>query len=204
MLHRSPTSTQVGTPDLRLFFALWPEAGTRQAIYKASRDALAAADGKAVPAENLHMTLVFLGRVATEALPLVKSIAASVQAERFRLELDRYGYWKEPQVLWCGTSRVSAAATSLAAKLRERLMQAGFRPDSQDFIPHVTLARKVRAPGALGGFGPLSWYVDEFALVSSVTGKTGSEYSPLATYALGARREYEIMGTQGLSHERSA
>lgn len=186
MQQQSPKTTQGGTPDLRLFFALWPEAGTRQAIYKASRDALAAADGKAVPAENFHMTLVFLGTAAEEALSLVKSIAASIQGESFRLELDRYGYWKEPQVLWCGASRICAAAATLAAQLRERLMDAGFRPDPKPFVPHVTLARKVHRTGALGGFGPLTWEAKEFALVSSVTGKTGSSYSPLATYALGA------------------
>lgn len=186
MHQQSPKSTRGGTPDLRLFFALWPEAGTRQAIYRSSRDALAAADGRAVPAENFHMTLVFLGRVAAEALALVKSIAASVQADPFRLELDRYGYWKEPQVLWCGASRVSAAAATLAAGLRERLMSAGFRPDPKPFVPHVTLARKVHRTGALGGFGPLAWDARDFALVSSVTGETGSEYFPLATYALGA------------------
>lgn len=187
MHQQSPKSTQGGTPDLRLFFALWPEAGTRQAIYKASRDALAAADGRAVPAENLHMTLVFIGAVAAEAVTLVKSIAASVHAESFRLELDRYGYWKEPQVLWCGASRICAAAATLAANLRERLMDAGFRNlDPKPFVPHVTLARKVHRTGALGGFGPLAWEAKEFALVSSVTGKTGSAYTPLASYALGA------------------
>lgn len=186
MHQQSPNSTLGGTPDLRLFFALWPEVGTRQAIYKASRDALAAADGKAVPAENLHMTLVFIGSVADEALALVKSIAASVQGEGFRLELDRYGYWKEPQVLWCGASRICAAAATLATQLRERLMDAGFRPDPKPFVPHVTLARKVHRTGTLGGFGPLTWEAKEFALVSSVTGNTGSAYTPLASYALGA------------------
>ena len=133
------------------------------------------------------MTLVFLGTVAEGAVALVKSIAASIHAESFRLELDRYGYWKEPQVLWCGASRISAAAATLAANLRERLMNAGFNQlDPKPFVPHVTLARKVHRTGALGGFGPLTWEAREFALVSSVTGNTGSEYFPLATYALGA------------------
>jgi 2'-5' RNA ligase len=187
MHQQSPKSTLSGTPDHRLFCALWPEAGTRQAIYKASRDALAAADGKPVPAENLHMTLVFIGAVAAEAVTLVKSIAASIQGEAIRLELDRYGYWKEPQVLWCGASRVSAAAATLAAKLRERLMDAGFRNlDPKPFVPHVTLARKVHRTGALGAFGPLTWEAKEFVLVNSVTGATGSAYTPLASYALDA------------------
>jgi 2'-5' RNA ligase len=189
MHQQSPKSTQVQAPAAsRLFFALWPSDATRDAIYKASRAAVEAADGKPVSAANFHMTLVFLGSVAEDALPLVQSIAASVQGDSLRVELDRYGYWEHPQVLWCGASRVLPAAANLAASLRERLMAAGFRPDPKPFVPHVTLARKVRRPGALGAFGPVTWETSDFALVNSVTGIHGSEYTPLATYALGARR----------------
>lgn len=176
----------------RLFFALWPGTETRHALFRESRSTVLATDGRPVAARNFHMTLVFLGVVAAEAVSLVQSIAASVHGERFRLELDRYGYWKEPQVLWCGASRVVPAAAMLAATLRERLANAGFKPDPKPFVPHVTLARKVHRPGDLGPFGPLSWHAKEFALVRSVTGADGSEYSPLATYALGSGGDVKI------------
>lgn len=199
MPQRSPnTSQDAGSGTLRLFFALWPSDDTRDAIYKASREAVKAAAGKPVPPANFHMTLVFLGSVAAEALPLVKNIAASIHAEAFRMELDRFGHWKEPQVLWCGATRVQPAAATLAAKLRERLVNAGFKPDEKPFVPHVTLARKAHRPATLDAFGPVRWEAKEFALVKSVTGAHGSEYFPLATYALGARGNYEIMGTEGL------
>lgn len=197
MLQQSPTvGSSKGLGLSRLFFALTPTAAVRDAIYKASREAVDGADGKAVPAANFHMTLVFLGSVSHDSLSLVKSIAASVMSGRCRVELDRYGYWKEPKVLWCGASRVLPAAAMLAANLRERLAAAGFNPDPHPFVPHVTLARKVRHPGTLGGFGPVRWEADSFALMSSVTGAHGSEYSPLATYALGASGN-SIMGNKG-------
>ena len=197
MLQQSPTvGPGKSMATSRLFFALYPTDAVRDAIYKASRPALEAADGKPVPADNFHMTLVFLGSVSLDSLSLVKSIAASVTSGRCRVELDRYGYWKEPRVLWCGASRVLPAAAMLAANLRERLALAGFRPDPHPFVPHVTLARKVRHPGTLGAFGPVRWEADSFALMSSVTGAHGSEYSPLATYALGASGN-SIMGNKG-------
>ena len=197
MLQQSPTvGPSKGLATSRLFFALCPTAPVRDAIYKASRDAVDALDGKPVPAANFHMTLVFLGAVSTDSLGLVKSIAASMQSGRCRIELDRFGYWQEPKVLWCGASRVLPAAAMLAANLRERLAVAGFRPDDHPFVPHVTLARKVRRPGELGAFGPVRWEADSFALMSSITGAHGSEYTPIATYALGASGN-SIMGNKG-------
>jgi 2'-5' RNA ligase len=197
MLQQSPTvGPGKSLSTSRLFFALCPTAAVRDAIYEASRSELDAADGKPVPADNFHMTLVFLGSVSNDSLSLVKSIAASVASGRCRVELDRYGYWKQPRVLWCGASRVLPAAAMLAANLRERLAAAGFDPDPQPFVPHVTLARKVRRPGVLGAFGPVRWEADSFALMNSVTSAHGSEYSPLATYALGASGN-SIMGNKG-------
>ena len=179
-MQQTPQSTA------RLFFALWPTDGVREGLYKASRPAVDAADGKPVTAANLHMTLVFLGSVDPEGEARAHGAAASVHGEPFSLELDSFGHWPEPQVLWCGASKVPDAARALTARLRERLVSAGLKPDTKNFVPHVTLVRKVRWPGALGSFGPLSWAAKDFTLVRSVTGRNGSEYSPLATYALDA------------------
>ncbi|HEV7164105.1 MAG TPA: RNA 2',3'-cyclic phosphodiesterase [Gammaproteobacteria bacterium] len=170
----------------RLFFALWPEDPVRQALYKASRVAVQASDGKPVSASHFHITLAFLGSLDQEASVRARSAAASVRSEPFQMELDSLGHWPEPQVLWCGIRRVPAAARALAEGLRQRLVSAGLRPDHKPFVPHVTLARKARRADALDSFGPVAWAAKDFVLVSSVTGDSGSEYSPLATYALGA------------------
>ena len=168
----------------RLFFALWPADPVRQALYKASRAVVEATDGKPVSATHFHITLAFLGQLDPDAAERARSAAASVTSEPFQMELDSLGHWPEPQVLWCSTRRIPAAARTLADGLRQRLVSAGLKPDAKPFFPHVTLARKVRRVTALGGFGPVAWAAKDFALVSSVTGDSGSEYSPLATYAL--------------------
>ncbi len=170
----------------RLFFALWPEDPIRQALYKASRASVEATDGKPVSPSNFHITLAFLGQLDPEAAERAHSVAASVKSEPFQMELDHLGHWLEPQVLWCGVSRVPAAARALADGLRQRLMDVGLKLDTKPFVPHVTLARKVRRAAVLGSIGPLAWAAKDFVLIRSLTRESGSEYSPLATYALGA------------------
>lgn len=170
----------------RLFFALWPADPVRQALYRASRAPVEASDGKPVSPSNFHITLAFLGSLDQEAAARARSAAVSVRSEPFQMELDSLGHWPEPQVLWCGARRVPAAARTLADGLRQRLVSVGLKPDIKPFVPHVSLARKVRRVAALGNFGPVAWAAKDFVLVSSVTGDSGSEYSPLATYALGA------------------
>ncbi len=46
----------------RLFFALWPDPPTRTALAMLV-DGLPLVGGRRVPAENLHLTLAFLGNV---------------------------------------------------------------------------------------------------------------------------------------------
>ncbi|MDH5265059.1 MAG: RNA 2',3'-cyclic phosphodiesterase, partial [Betaproteobacteria bacterium] len=47
----------------RLFFALWPDAAARAALADLARATANRYGGRAVPAANLHLTLVFLGEV---------------------------------------------------------------------------------------------------------------------------------------------
>lgn len=180
----------------RIFFALWPDAPLRDHLYRASRRAVYDSDGKPVAASNLHMTLVFLGHIAAEAMDAVRSVAASVRGEAFRLHLDQLSYWPEPEVLWCGARETPRAAGALAATLRDRLVAGGFKPDMKEFVPHVTLARKVKRPGPLGDFGPLAWDATSFALVRSIAGADGSEYAPLERYALGGG-DVKLTATEG-------
>ena len=197
MPQQSPTSSPSASQSRpRLFFALWPGALLRDSLYKASRRAVYASDGKPVTASNLHMTLVFLGHVSVEAMDAVRTVAASVRGEAFHLSLDQLGYWHAPQVLWCGARETPSTANALAGLLRKRLVAAGFKPDMKEFIPHVTLARKVKHPGPLGAFGPLAWDATGFTLVRSIAGAEGSEYSPLETYALDGG-DVKLTATEG-------
>jgi 2'-5' RNA ligase len=69
-------------------------------------------------------------------------------------------------------------------QLRAGLAARGFEPESRPFRAHLTLARKVHAPVAAVPFQPLLWPVADFALVESITDRSGSVYTPLATWPL--------------------
>jgi 2'-5' RNA ligase len=75
----------------------------------------------------------------------------------------------------------------MQAKLRQALKERGFRVDSRQFQPHVTLARKVGTAPAPAAVAPVAWPVDELALVESETTPNGSRYTPLARWRRGAR-----------------
>lgn len=159
----------------RLFLALWPDEANQLKMDRATREALRSLDSpRAVPAHNLHVTLVFIGAVEEGRLASLRSIAERVSreacaaaepgqsgdAQRTRaveLIFERIEYWEKAKVLCALTdeaSRASQAAPAavLADRLRGCLLDDGFAPDLKPFRPHVTLARKVvlkrEAPGA--------------------------------------------------------
>ncbi len=110
----------------RYFLALVPDAAARARL-----DALAQLSGAgAVPAGELHLTLVFIGALG------VRSEAEVLQA---------IGPVVGPRVL-CALTGGARGPARLVSSLRERLMTAGFAVDTRPFRAHVTLARAPRPP----------------------------------------------------------
>ena len=185
-----PQRIPLNTPDqhsghARLFFALWPDEPLRDAIYKASRGVVATSGGRAVAWENLHITLAFLGGISDAAAEQAAAAADEVLEGTFSFELDEFGFWPTSQVLWYGCSTPPAMTRSLALKLRERLQARSLRPDTNKFVPHVTLARWVHKAGPFMPATRIPWPVNEFALIRSETHTSGVEYTPLARWPLG-------------------
>lgn len=121
------------------------------------------------------------------AVLAVREAAAGIRGQLFSLSLDRLGFWKEPQVVWLGTSEISDPGRRLAIELAGALRARGLKPDPKPFMPHVTLVRKVGKPVGFGSLRPIHWPVREFVLVRSITHPEGSEYQPLAAWPLVAR-----------------
>ena len=134
-----------------MFFALWPDEVLQAALAAVMRDTVEKSGGRAVPAENYHVTLAFLGSVPEVEIPKVVSIgnevAGKVAREPVRVLLDQIEYWTKARVLCLTTGETQGggegqSAALLAEMLKVHLTTAGFTPDLKPFRPHVTLARK--------------------------------------------------------------
>ena len=158
----------------RLFFAVWPAPEVQQVLGDIARGAQRECGGRAVPARNIHLTLVFLGNLPRERVTVLERIASMMRGHRFALTVDRLEYWRHNRILWAGPRETPAALAALAHALGER------RP----FAAHVTLVRRARHGRRLPPLEPLDWPVAGFSLVSSTLGPAGPSYEILERYPL--------------------
>lgn len=164
---------------LRLFFALWPDAALQATLARCARSLAAAAGGRAMRAETLHVTLAFVGDVPVAQRPAIERAAGAATFAPFDLVLDRTGWFGQRKLGWAGTRDVPAALATLVATLRAALGAEGVRFDPQAFVVHVTLVRNARTvpPGA--PMTPVAWPVRDFALVASEASAGGRIYRVL-------------------------
>ena len=170
----------------RLFFALWPGERERDALHAWAQTCHAAAGGRLVPRENLHVTLAFLGAVEAERLPQLSAIAAQVRGAGFDLDLDRIGYWPHNRILHAGASAIPPALSALAESLAAALAPAGFRTEARAYHPHVTLLRDAPAAPAGVRIDAMRWRVDAFVLAESARAQGRLRYRPLQRWTLPA------------------
>ncbi|RLJ22015.1 RNA 2',3'-cyclic phosphodiesterase [bacterium endosymbiont of Escarpia laminata] len=172
--------------DQRLFFGLWPDRKVRDRLARVGRQ-LGESGGRQHHPDDLHMTLVFLGKVTEQQLSCVKSVADAIDAEPFSLTLNRMGHWPRPRILWCGPETPPDALNGLVAELKQGLQTCGFEPERRPFKPHITLLRKMRS-GESGLLlePPIKWKAWEFVLAASGNGlDTPSRYRIIGRWPMG-------------------
>jgi len=158
-----------------LFFALWPDARVRAGLAEV-QNGQSEYDGRMHHPQDLHMTLVFLGRVRSEQFACVREVAASIATEQFRLELNQIDYWKRPRILWCGPDLTPEPLRKLVHDLEQGLVHCGFEPEQRTYKPHVTLVRKARHSLAQPLIEPIVWQPREFVLAGSHSGPKPPRY----------------------------
>ncbi len=161
---------------MRLFFGLWPDDAVRAELARWSRELHALCGGRTTRPENLHVTLAFLGGVEEARVAEVERAAGGVAPRAVSLVLDRPGYWKHNRIAWAGASTVPPGLEAFVEELRGALARSRVGFDAKDFVSHVTLLRDAREPKAMPALDPISWKVDGFSLVQSVTLPRGSHY----------------------------
>lgn len=174
----------------RLFIALPIPEATQQALM-ALKPKLLFKDAKWVKAQNLHLTLRFLGHQEETLLPEVHEALNAIKAQAFALIPTGLGTFNQHHVLWFGVEP-SEMLMQLKYAIDTALVPLGFIPEEQAFQPHITLARlkaasrrqlknvlEHHAAEMLPAFP-----VTEFVLYESRSTESGVEYVPLYYYSL--------------------
>lgn len=101
-------------------------------------------DAKWVDAENIHLTLKFLGEIKDDQLNEIKNIVLGVCGQVNRLELNICGFGffpndNSPRVLFAVTDK-EEILKNMSLGLEDKLKSLGF-PKEGKFKPHLTIAR---------------------------------------------------------------
>lgn len=179
----SPATVASSGGVLRVFFGLWPEPAAATALARVARDLREEAGGRTTRTDTLHLTVAFLGDVATAAVD--RLVAAPVRSDPFEIVLDRLGVWKHNGIGWVAPGAVTPALEALHGELRHGLQSAGFAPDDRPFRPHVTLVRRCERGVAQRAIAPIAWVASELVLVQSVLAPAGARYETLARFPFG-------------------
>jgi len=101
-----------------------------------------------VPAENMHLTLKFLGDVSLNNLDVLKDIlrGEAVDREQMVISLGTLGAYpkvRRPRVIWVGME-APPELDALQRSIDKHTARVGYARDSRRFTPHITLGRVSR------------------------------------------------------------
>jgi len=100
---------------------------------------------KWVEPHNIHITLKFFGDTDEKDIPAIKKAlqAAATGSKPFTMKINRTGIFGsryDPRVIWFGIDP-DPSLEILAKNVLAELQKAGWEPDRQNFVPHLTIGR---------------------------------------------------------------
>ena len=138
-------------------------------------------------AEQMHLTMSFLGDVAADGEERLRDALAAVRVPPFFLPIKGVGAFggARPSVVWAGVGKGHPHLFALHKHVQDAVLHAGLEADLRPFHPHITLGR---AKGVsrqallpfLRKFAETEfglWKVTDFVLFSSVLAPEGSTYT---------------------------
>ena len=185
---------------MRVFVALNLPSRERQRIHRAVR-VLREGDlpVRWVEADNLHITLKFLGEIRPERVAEVEAAVEGVASATLPLTLALEGFGAFPTLRWPRVIWMGAQATPelrcLKQDLEWALAECGFEAETRAFHPHLTLGRANPGDraGAFRGLDELmagtqltcQVAVRTMDLMRSDLSREGAQYSVLSALKLG-------------------
>lgn len=174
----------------RLFFALQLPKEVQQQIIQWRATQFPEETGRPVAAENLHLTLAFLGNISAEKQQALSLLAGRIRQRGFTLTIDDAGQWVRSNVVWIGPRHAPLGLIQLANMLRAQAARSGCYQSPQPFHPHITLYRNTTRAVAIPPPG-FRWQfkVEAFALYESVFKQGRTRYQQLQSWSLSNKEE---------------
>jgi len=180
---------------MRLFIAIEIPPDVRAALAALLKEFRAIApQAKWVRAENMHITLKFLGETeSTKVTAIREGLHAIRSSQTVTLKFLGLGFFpneNRAKVFWAGIES-SANLPAIATDIDQSMHRLGFPLENRPFTPHLTLAR-FEPPGipaklfaaaeerSSREFGSLT--AREFHLIESKLKPAGAEYTTLHSF----------------------
>lgn len=165
----------------RFFFALWPDNTTREVILNV-RSQLALS-GRMTAKSNLHMTLLFLGKLDVNQQQNIIKRAAQIVCPEFEMHITHSGYFNNSKAAWLGVKPIPEVLLELHKYLLLAADKSHIPIKPQAYKPHVTLARKASSVSTLR-VSPIIWPVTDFVLLESIDTAQGVLYQVVQHFTL--------------------
>jgi 2'-5' RNA ligase len=164
-------------------------------------------DVKWVEAENLHVTLLFLGEVDQRDVPAVCRVVGDSCREHspFLLSVETAGCFpnpRRPRVLWAGVGAGTQEVCALHDALEPPLLDLGcYRKEDRKYPPHITLGRVrsdrpadrlAQALAKQAGWKGGETMVSEIHVMSSELTPQGPVYTVMSRAKLGTSGPSEL------------
>lgn len=169
---------------IRVFFALWPERSVQYKLDALTREYQPKCNARAMRADTLHMTLLFIGAIAHTRLPQLMQAADGVLAPSFEFTLETLAFWKHNKIAYAAPASEVPALNHLVKSLRQALTTQDTPFTDTRFSPHVTLLRHVEHDMKPQNIAPITWRASTFVLVASSTTSVGANYRILKEWPL--------------------
>jgi len=183
--------TTASPTPIRLFFALdarspaSPLLAIQQQWLRNIANPESISKPSPVSAENLHLTLLFLGHQPMSQIPLLSQQASQVvdalAIAPFAIQLDHLGLFAKARVAWIAPSQPPEPLLQLETRLRQAVMALGIPVEERPYRPHVTLLRKCQA-ATTAEVSPVELCANALHLYESRSTPEGVRYLQLASW----------------------
>lgn len=156
-----------------------------------------------VPAENIHLTVRFLGETEDERVPKLVRVLDEIvpQFDPAVVVIDRLGGFpniRKPRVIWAGLAEDDNVErlTKMTRQIELAVRKLRFEPEKKGFKPHLTLGR-VKDPKSVQTlasfiesyrFDPIQVHLGRVVLFRSTLTPKGAVYERLHEVKMGEDR----------------